>query len=324
MQWEKRGKMKEKEKKVIIAGAGVMGASIAQVFAGSGYEVVLYDVRGDAIAKGRELIHINQKAAKEEGYLTEAECEERLGRICFCESMECFRLADFVIEAIVENREIKKKFWGEISQLVSEDAILTSNTSGLSITDLAEAVERPERFCGLHWLNPPHICPLVEIICGTATTEKTVEKVREISIDVGKVPVVLKKEIPGFLINRFQFAILREAMSLVESGIASLEDVDKVFKYGLGMRYACLGPFEIADLGGLDTFYQIGQYLFPDLSDTKKVSHLLADLVEKGAFGVKSQSGFYDYSGGKDREMIEKRDKAFMKIVHYLYEENYN
>ena len=170
---------------------------------GSGYEVVLYDVRGDAIAKGRELIHINQKAAKEEGYLTEAECEERLGRICFCESMECFRLADFVIEAIVENREIKKKFWGEISQLVSEDAILTSNTSGLSITDLAEAVERPERFCGLHWLNPPHICPLVEIICGTATTEKTVEKVREISIDVGKVPVVLKKEIPDFLSTDF-------------------------------------------------------------------------------------------------------------------------
>lgn len=112
VQWEKRGEMKEKEKKVIIAGAGVMGASIAQVFAGSGYEVVLYDVKGDALAKGRELIHINQKAAKEEGYLTEAECEERLGRICFCESIECFQLADFVIEAIIEKRHIEVADYG--------------------------------------------------------------------------------------------------------------------------------------------------------------------------------------------------------------------
>lgn len=312
--------MKEKQKNVAIAGAGVMGASIAQVFAGRGYEVTLYDIKKDALTKGRELIHINQKAAMEEEGLTEVECKDRTDKISFSDSMECFRSADFVIEAIVEKMEIKEQFWKEVSKLVSTEAVLTTNTSGLSITGLAKTVRQPERFCGLHWLNPPHICPLVEIICGEKTAEETIGKVKKISIDVGKVPVVLKKDIPGFLINRFQFAILREAMSLVESGIACVEDVDKVFKYGLGMRYACLGPFEIADLGGLDTFYQIGQYLFPDLSDTKEVSHLLADLVKKGAYGVKNKKGFYNYSDGRDREVIEKRDKAFMKIAHCLYE----
>ena len=314
--------MGEKTEKIVIAGAGIMGASIAQVFAGKGYEVTLYDIGKAALEKGRELILLNQKTAREEGVLSEKDCEEQRSRIRFSDSQECFRASDFVIEAIVENKEIKKKFWKDVSAVASDSAIFTTNTSGLSITELSEAVCRPERFCGLHWLNPPHICPLVEIICGRDTGEETVEKVKQMSEDVGKVPVVLKKEVPGFLINRFQFAVLREAMSLVETQAATMEDIDRVFKYGLGMRYACLGPFEIADLGGLDTFYRIASYLFPDLSDTKEVPRMLADLAENGAYGVKTGKGFYDYSGGKDREMIEWRDRAFLKIDHCLYQEN--
>ena len=313
--------MEERKARIVIAGAGIMGASIAQVFAGEGYEVVLYDIGKTALEKGKEMILLNHQAACKEGFLSEKDCVEQMDRIRFSDSQDCFQTADFVVEAIVENKEIKKQFWKDVSAAAPESAILTTNTSGLSITELSEAVYLPERFCGLHWLNPPHICPLVEIIYGKKTGEETVEQVKRMSENAGKVPVILKKEVPGFLINRFQFAILREAMSLVESQTATMEDIDRVFKYGLGMRYACLGPFEIADLGGLDTFCRIGSYLFPDLSDTKEVPHLLADLAENGSYGVKTGKGFYDYSDGKDREMIERRDRAFMTIDHCLYKE---
>lgn len=217
--------------------------------------------------------------------------------------------------------EIKHSFWSEISALVPEKAILTSNTSGLSLTEIAKAVRKPERFCGMHWLNPPHICPLVEIINGDKTAPETADIVYDLACDIHRYPVRLKTEVPGFLVNRFQFAVLREAMSLVEAGVAQKEDIDKVFKYGLGLRYACLGPFEIADLGGLDTFYNIASYLFADISDKKDVHEMLEQLYRNGDFGVKTGKGFYDYSGGRDREVIEKRDKDFMKVAKCLYEE---
>ena len=130
---------------------------------------------------------------------------------------------------------------------------------------------------------------------------------------------MLEKEVPGFLINRFQFAILREAMSLVETGAAKKEDIDKVFKYGLGLRYACLGPFEIADLGGLDTFYRIASYLFADLCDEKTVMPMLAELVENGDYGVKTGKGFYEYLGSRAAQVITKRDEDFEKLAECLY-----
>ena len=285
---------------IVIAGAGIMGSSIAQLFAGHGYRVVLYDINDEVLEKSRKLILINQEA------LSGKNRESIRDNITFSCKKESFERADFVIEAIIEKMEIKHSFWSEISALVPEKAILTSNTSGLSLTEIAKAVRKPERFCGMHWLNPPHICPLVEIIN---------------ACDVHRYPVRLKTEVPGFLVNRFQFAVLREAMSLVEAGVAQKEDIDKVFKYGLGLRYACLGPFEIADLGGLDTFYNIASYLFADISDKKDVHEMLEQLYRKGDFGVKTGKGFYDYSGGRDREIIEKRDKDFMKVAKCLYEE---
>ena len=140
------------------------------------------------------------------------------------------------------------------------------------------------------------------------------------AVSVGKKPVTVK-DAPGFVLNRLQFAILREAMYIVENGIASMEDVDNTFKYGLGMRYAAIGPFETADLGGLDTFYNIASYLFADLSDRKDPNKMLADLFNAGSYGVKSCKGYYDYSNGKDKEAIQHRDKMFLKLKECLYSE---
>lgn len=304
---------------IVIAGAGVMGSSIAQLFAAFSYDVTLYDISPDALEKGRALIAVNQKAAMESGDLTEEKAAEIMRHISFTCKKDRMVSADFLIEAILEQMEAKHSFFREISTLVPENAILTSNTSGLSLTEIAEAVRLPERFCGMHWLNPPHICPLVEVIKSEKTDSRTADIVYDIACDIGRFPVRLQKEVPGFLINRFQFAILREAMNLVENDVATKEDIDHVFKYGLGLRYACLGPFEIADLGGLDTFYQIARYLFCDLSDAKHVHRMLVDLYQNGNFGVKTQKGFYDYGGGRDKEVIRKRDLDFSRLSKYLY-----
>ena len=306
-------------KKIAIAGAGIMGSSIAQIFAQNDYQVILYDIEGRFLARSKELIALNQKALIQAGELSEeASCNIR-SLIGHTLDISGFKDADFVIEAIVEQMDAKHALWSKISELVSEEAILTSNTSGLSISEIAKAVRKPERFCGMHWINPPHIVPLVEVICGAKTKAETADTVFRVAESVGKKPIMVKKDAPGFALNRIQFAVLREAMHIVESGIADKEDVDKVLKYGLGMRYACLGPFEVADLGGLDTFYRIAEYLFEDLSDAKEVPSMLKDLVTGGAWGVKSGKGFYDYSDGRGDEVISKRDADFIKIAGILY-----
>ena len=311
--------MPENIQNVFIAGAGVMGPSMAQLFAKCGYQVTLYDVSEQALVKSRELMEVNLGAAVETGRMSPETAQKIRAGIGYTQDPQDFARADYVVEAIIENMEIKKKFWSQISAIVKETAILTSNTSGLSLTEMAEAVRLPGRFCGMHWLNPPHICPLIEVIRAKETDEETMETVRAMALDIRHFPVTLNREVPGFLVNRFQFAILREAMSLVESGVASMEDIDNVFKYGLGLRYACLGPFEIADLGGLDTFYKIASYLFADLSDTGEVHALLADHYNNGEFGVKSGKGYYEYADGRDKEMIAYRDKMFLKVSDCLY-----
>ena len=303
---------------IVIAGAGTMGASMAQIFARYGYAVTLYDLFPAALEKARNLIAINQKTEVAEGIVTEAESAALLGRIAYTAEKDCFKTADFVVEAILEKLDVKHTFWAEVSALVADDVVLASNTSGLSITKIAEAVKKPERFGGMHWINPPHIIPLIEVIQGEKTSEETVEVIRGLALAVEKKPVAVK-DAPGFALNRIQLAILRECLHIVDEGIASPEAVDDVMQYGLGLRYACLGPFRVCDLGGLDIFNNIASYLFADLSDKKEPFGMLADRAAKGEFGVKSGKGFYDYSDGKDAELIEYRDAMFTKLAKCLY-----
>ena len=307
-------------KKVVIGGAGIMGASIAQVYAKAEFLVTIYDLNDELLNKGRDLIKINQETMVKEGMISESGSQALMNRISYSCDKNCFRDVFLVVESIIEKIEIKHSFWEEVSSLVPADALLATNTSGLSISKIAAKVKDPSRFGGQHWLNPPHLIPVCEIIRGDKTSDDTMLKLKELTEYLGKKPVVLNRDIPGFVINRIQFAVLREALSLVESGAVSLEDVDNVMKYGMGLRYACLGPFEIADLGGLDTFDSISSYLFADLADNKERSALLHGLVEKGSLGVKAKKGFYDYSDGRDQETIRHRDQMFIKLAKCLYE----
>lgn len=302
---------------IIIAGAGTMGSSIGETFAKYGYQVTIYDLSPEALIKAQKLIEINQETEISEGIVTQNSSKEILARIAYSTDINCFKHADFVIEAIMEKIQVKHQFWSEVSSLVADDVILTSNTSGLSITKIAEAISNPERFVGMHWINPPHIIPLIEIIKGEKTTDESAEIVRDLALKVKKKPVIVK-DAPGFVLNRIQLAILRECLFIEEQGIASVEDIDTIMKYGLGLRYACFGPFEVADLGGLDVFDNIASYLFADLCKSDDSFAKLRECVKNNRLGVKNGAGFYDYADGKDEEMIKYRDQMFSKLIKHL------
>ena len=304
--------------KIVLAGAGTMNASLAQVYAQAGWETVLYNRSESGLQRAKKLIGLNQETMVREGLLTSEESTALLSRIFMTTDKSVFTDTPLVVESIVEDLMVKQAFWSEISHLVPEDALLSTNTSGLHITEIATACKNPERFMGQHWLNPPHLLPLCEIIVGEKTNPENVQKMRKLVEGLGKQPVVVA-DINGFIINRIQFAVLREALHIVDMGAATIEDVDTVLKAGMGMRYAALGPFGVADFGGLDTFDHINSYLNAELCDSKVGNARLHKMVEEGKLGVKSGSGFYDYSGDKADEAIRERDRMYIELSKVLY-----
>lgn len=305
-------------KKIGIAGAGIMGSGIAQIFARKGYEVVVTDIKEEFLENSRRLVNIFNTSLIEEELMDKEEAEKIVGNIKYSLDKNVFSDCDLIIEAIIEKLDVKQDFWKEVEEIARKDAIFATNTSGLSINGIAEKLKNKTRFIGMHFWNPPHIIPLVELIKGNETSDETVNLVLELIKMIGKEPVVVKKDAPGFIGNRLQFAVFREALNIVESGIADIEDVDKAMKFGPGFRYPIIGPLETADLGGLDTFYYISSYLFNDLSDAKEPNEILKELIDKKELGVKTKKGFYDYSNGRDEEVIKKRDKMFFKMLKYI------
>lgn len=309
----------KKIKKIGIAGAGTMGSGIAQIFARRGYEVVVTDIAEEILDKSKRLVDIFNQSLIEEGIMSKDEVDVVISNIGYSVDKGVFSDCDLIIEAIIEKMEIKQKFWKEVEEIARKDAFLATNTSGLSINQIFKLVEGKERTIGMHFWNPPHIIPLVELIRGDQTSDSTVEILREVMLTIDKEPVVVLKDAPGFIGNRLQFAAFREAMHIVDQGIATPEDVDKAMKYGPGFRYPVIGPLETADLGGLDTFFYISSYLFNELSDMKNPPQMLQEKMDNKTLGVKSKEGFYDYSDGKDEEAIIRRDKMFFKMLKHIH-----
>ena len=302
---------------VVIAGAGTMGASLAQIFAQAGIQVTLWNRSQAGLDRAAALIRSNQSALVSAGRLSADDSNALMERIVPTTEDACFPTASFLLESIAEDLTLKQDFFRRISTLVPVDCILTTNTSGLSISAIGSTVAEPGRFCGMHWINPPHLVPLVEVIQGTDTGDGTMDFVYALAQRLRKKPI-RAKDLPGFIMNRLQLALLREALALVDSGAATAEDVDAAVKYGLGLRYACVGPFETMDLGGVDIFCRIANYLLADLDDRKDTPPLLQTLTEQGACGVKSGHGFYDYSGEKAAAALENRDQKFIRVLDAL------
>ncbi len=304
--------------KIGIAGAGTMGTGIGQIFARKGHEVVITDIKEEFLDKSKKLVSIFNSSLIDEALMTEEEAKDTINNISYSMDKNVFFDADLIIEAIIENMDIKQDFWKEVEGIASKETIFATNTSGLSVREISNKIKDKSRFLGTHFWNPPHIIPLVELIKGDCTNDKTINTLMDLLESIDKVPVLVEKDAPGFIGNRLQFAVFREALNIAEEGIASFEDIDKAMKYGPGFRYPIIGPFETADLGGLDTFYYISSYLFNELSDVKEPQEVLKQLMDKGELGVKSLKGFYDYSGGKDEDAIKRRDKMFFKMLKYI------
>jgi len=204
--------------------------------------------------------------------------------------------ADFVIESIVEDLTIKQEIFGKMERLCSNNTIFASSTSGLTPTAIAQNLKHKDRFIVAHFWNPSHLIPLVEVVPGKHTTQNTTYITSKILDLIGKKPVVLEQEALGFIGNRLQFAMLREALYLIESGIATKEAIDTTIKYALGRRLSTTGPFESADLSGLDVIYNISSYLFQDLCNSTEVAPILRESIDEGKLGAKTGSGFYDWT----------------------------
>ncbi|MCR4710934.1 MAG: 3-hydroxyacyl-CoA dehydrogenase family protein [Clostridia bacterium] len=309
-------------KTILIAGSGIMGSSFAQIFAREGYEVILYDIYEKALEQAVHMIEVGQQAQIEQNRISEEKSKELISRIHTTSSKDCFTKAEFVLEAVVERMDIKHAFWAELSEVISPEAILATNTSGLPVTRVAEAVKDPGRFAGMHWVNPPHLIPLVEVIAGEKSNQETIDVIYSLAQKIQQKPIRVYHDPQGFILNRLQYSVIREACNCVAKGYASLEDVDNVMKYGLGMRYAAIGPFETIDFGNIETFYNVATYLYKDLCNDTGVPPLLDKVYHEGKLGIKNGSGFYDYSGDKADKALARRDKMFIRLYNCLFGED--
>jgi len=307
--------MEHRIQTVAIAGAGVMGSAIAQYFAERNTEVYVYDVFPASLEKVDGTVAESQKLLIERGYLTEEAALASRKRIHTSGEMSCFAKADLVIEAIVEKMEIKQKFFRELEAVCRQDTIFATNTSSLSVNEICRDMTNKARFIGANWWTPAHIVPLIEMIRADETSDETVQRLYDFFESKGKKPIVINREVKGFVGNRIQFAVMREAMNIVENGWASPEDVDRVLHYGLGLRYAVLGPFRTADFGGVDTFFHISDGLFSDLSARTDANDIIRRLNDEGKYGIKTGEGFYKYTPEEIRDGLRSRDEQLLDIL---------
>ena len=294
-------------KNICNLGTGTMGHGTAVMFAKAGYNVRMYGRTPESIEKGFKGIRAALKTYQDHQLISAADAPAVLARIKGVTSLEeAAENADFVIESVAEELAVKHAVFAKLDKLCPAHTIFATNTSGLSPSDVAEAVARKDKFVVAHFWNPPHLVPLVEVVPGKHTDPATVETTWKLMELIGKKPVALKKEALGFIGNRLQLALLREALYIVEQGIATPEAVDTTVKYSLGRRLSTTGPLESADLGGLDIFYNISGYLLKDLCNDPGVPAMLADAKAKGDLGSKTGKGIYDWTDAERLNRIKQ------------------
>jgi 3-hydroxybutyryl-CoA dehydrogenase len=288
--------MSKKIKKVGVIGAGHMGSGIAHVCALAGLDVVLNDVSADRLKAALATINGNMARQVKRKRITEEQRKEALKHIVPAESIEEFADCDFVIEAATEKEDVKRKIFAELCPVLRSDAMIGSNSSSISITRLAAATDRPERFIGVHFMNPPAVMEVVELIRGIATDDATFETAREFCVNVGKT-VAVAEDFPAFIVNRILMPMINEAIYTLYEGVGTVEAIDTAMRLG---AHHPMGPLQLADFIGLDTCLSVMQMLYEGLADSKyRPCPLLVKYVEAGWLGRKTQRGFYDYRGDK-------------------------
>lgn len=299
-------------REAVVIGTGTMGPGIAACFALGGARTTLLSRSATSAMRG---LFMAQAHLQQLGESELADADHVAGAVTRLFGADEPNLplssADFIVEAIPEDMALKKELFARLDSVAPPDTILASCTSGLSITEIAKATSRPARVITAHFWNPPHLMPLVEVVMGAQTTEAVATRVMEILNALGKSPVLIRQDRPGQLGNRVQAALMREAISIVEQGIATAEDVDKAVRLGFGLRMPMWGPFQHIDAVGLDLVLAVADYVLPDLNNNPRAPQLLRDKVARGELGQKSGRGFYD-SATHDLEAEKKARDAFL------------
>ena len=306
-----------------VIGAGIMGRGIALSYALKNHRVALYDSDPAALNKAKGLITANLELLVAEGLVPSEKSQQGLDNI---HATSCLQTAvgavDFITEAVPEQLPTKWQVFAEIEALAPSEAIIASNTSTLPLSELSKHLIRPSRMIITHFFNPAHLIPLVEVIKTEHTPEEIVKNTLNLLRQIGKVPIVLKKEIPGFIANRLQAAILREALHLIKEGVVETEDLDAVMTAGPGFRWSVIGPLETADFGGLDTWQSVMNNLTPQLDCAQTAPEALEALNKQGHLGIKTGQGFYPYLTEEIiAKKIRKRDLNFIRHLKFRAEE---
>ena len=304
---------------IAVIGAGTMGHGIAQVFALAGLQVALTDRDEQVLEKAKPRIQANLATCLDHGFVDKDRAAAAPARIALASNLaDAVSQADFIVEAVFENLDVKREVLRQLEAHCPAHAIITSTTSSFRAGDLAVALAHPERFLVTHYWNPPYIIPAVEVVPGERTSAEAVEITVTLLKTVGKYPALVKKDVAGFVGNRLQHALRREAIAIVAQGIASPEDVDLVARLSFGLRLPVVGPLETVDLGGLDLTQAIQTYLLPELERSTEPLPLIRDKVARGELGAKAGAGFYDWPPGRAAKVIRQRDEALLEMLKLL------
>ena len=308
-------------KTVVVIGGGTMGQGIVQSFAQAGKSVRVLARKKETLDKCLQQIDANLKLFDEFRLLDETReaIKSRITCMPVAELSEAIRGCHYIVETIPEVLADKKELFGKLDGC-DPDVILASNTGSITITTLTEDMKTAYRVVGTHYLNPAHIMPLVEIHRGKHTSDKVVETTRDLMLQVGKKPILVNKEIPGFIINRIQWAMGREILYLLDEGVVSPEDLDLASKASYGLRHACIGNMEAFDMVGLDTALAVGNRIFQHLSNSTEPSPILAQKVQRGELGIKSGRGWFDYTGKSREKILEDQNRRLLKQLRLFKE----
>jgi 3-hydroxybutyryl-CoA dehydrogenase/5-formyl-3-hydroxy-2-methylpyridine 4-carboxylate dehydrogenase len=293
-----------------ILGTGTMGPGMGAVLARAGLQVTLHDISEEALARAENMVGVAR------GVLDRLDVPVVSGGSLAFEADPATAVdgTEILIEAIPERLELKQQVLGEIEPMLADDAIIASNTSGIPITKIAEALARPERVIGWHWSNPPHLIPMNEVINGELTAPEVTAAVEELTRRIGYHPVTLKKEVPGFVENRVLYAIMRECLALVDEGVIDVEGLDLCVKWGIGYKLAVVPPIQLLDMAGLDIYTAVASFLNADLSDEKGISKTATDLRDAGTLGIKTGRGFFEYTPERIAELQQQRGAALVAV----------
>jgi 3-hydroxybutyryl-CoA dehydrogenase/5-formyl-3-hydroxy-2-methylpyridine 4-carboxylate dehydrogenase len=301
---------------IAIIGMGTMGPGMAARLARGGLQVTAYDVAPAAIERARTMQGVAEGVLDSLGIAAPA---AGAGTVHFTDDLaDAVAGADLVIENVPENIAIKAEVYRKIDALVGSEIIVASDTSGIPITQLQAHISNPARMVGMHWSNPPHIIPMVEVIGGEQTAPETVQTIRDLIRSLGLLPVLVKKDVPGFVENRVLYALLREVVDLVERGVIEPEDIDTCVSWGIGYKLAVVGPMALLDMAGLDIYNSVSTFLNSDLADRKDVAPMVGEKIAAGTLGIKTGKGIYDYTPERIADLQRDRARKLVAIRRIL------